>query len=208
MTHQIISASKSHAFNICVATQQLGNVVSGVGLHARNLVSQLCADGHRVTVVAPVDQQPSEVLGYRFVGVPRPWPAQNQARWFWLSVSFARVISQLQSKERFDLIHFTDGREALFCRSNIPLVGNVNDTYSAEASSPGYYRRYYNDWLFRWVYYHFVRRCEAIGLPRLQAVLANSRYTAEAITGQYHLKPRQVHTIYKSIDAERYQGAP
>jgi glycosyltransferase involved in cell wall biosynthesis len=202
-----MSASPPHQLELCVFTQQIGSVLSGIGLHARNLVGRLCADGHRVTVVAPLDQRPQSELGYTFVGVPPAWPARNQARWFVLSLSFARAWSRLQRHASFDLAHFTDAREALFCRSNVPLVGNVNDTYAAGVRSLCYYRPHYHDWASRWGYYHFVRLCEAAGLPRLQAVLANSRFTAQVVEAEYHLNPDRVYTVYKSIDAERYQPA-
>jgi glycosyltransferase involved in cell wall biosynthesis len=202
-----MSASPPHPLDLCVFTQQIGSVLSGIGLHARNLVGRLCADGHRVTVVAPMDQRPQGELDYTFVGVPPAWPARNQARWFALSLSFARAWSRLQGRASFDLAHFTDAREALFCRSGVPLVGNVNDTYSADVRSLGYYRCHYHDWASRWGYYHFVHLCEAAGLPRLQAVLANSRFTADVVKAEYRLNPDRVYTVYKSIDAERYRPA-
>ncbi len=100
MMKAAMSVSRPHSLNLCVVTQQIGSVISGIGLHARNLVKQLCADGHRVTVIAPVDQRPEGEPGYRFIGVPPAWPGQNQARWFSLSLSFARVLNRLQHQGR------------------------------------------------------------------------------------------------------------
>jgi glycosyltransferase involved in cell wall biosynthesis len=194
--------------HICVATQQIGQVVSGVGLHARNLVDRLVADGHRVCVVAPHDQRQTGTQPYEFIGVATPRFRDTQARWLSLSWSFARALPALRRQYGFDIVYFTDARESLFCRSDVPLVGTVNDTYAAEVRSPFYYRRHYSDWLLRWGYYRFVHRCERLSLPRLHAVIANSRYTARAVAATYPVRSDRLHLCYQqSIETERYAPA-
>lgn len=190
--------------SICVVTQQYKRVISGIGLYTRNLVSRLINDGHRVTVVAPLDQSPSGEEEFYFVGVAPPLFRHTQARWFSLAFSFARALRTLESREKFDLIHFTDARESLFCQTYAPTVGNVNDTYAAEVQSLSYYRRYYSDWALRWVYYHFVRYCESLALPRLKAIITNSHYTAKVVGSQCHIPNERLYICYKSIEPERY----
>lgn len=193
--------------SVCVVTQQYRQVVSGIGLHANNLVAWLVGDGHRVTVVAPSDQHLAGGSKFRFVGVPPPLFRHNQARWLSLAWAFARALRSLELKESFDLVHFTDARESLFCRLRAPVVGNINDTYAAEAGSLTYYRRHYADWALRWAYYQFVRQCEARALPRLQAVIANSHYTAEVVASQYRVSRERLYTCYKGIEPEQYSLA-
>ena len=193
--------------SVCVVTQQLGRIISGPGLHASNLARCLAAGGHAVTVIAPEDQRPPGALPYHFVDVPRPLFSSSQARWISLSLAFGRALKRLETETSFDLVHFTDGREALFCSSRAPRVGNANDTYSAQIESLGYYRRRYRDWGVRWLYYHFVHLCESRVYPRLDAVLANSHYTAEVISRQYHIDPARLHVIYKSVDASFFTPA-
>lgn len=190
---------------ICVVTQQIGRVFTGPGLHAANLVNRLVQDGHEVCVVAPHNQRPPGELKYRFVGVARPFLAGSQARWVSLSRLFAGVLAALQKEQRFDLIHFTDARESLFTRSTTALVGSMNDTYAAEIQPLGYYRRYYNDWLTRWLYYYWLHGVEKRSLLRLDAVLANSRYTARAIADQYRVPAGRLHVCYKSVDVAYWQ---
>ena len=190
----------NRSLRICVLTQQLGSVFSGIGQHTRNLVTHLTTAGHRVWVVAPYDQRPAGELPYSFVGVPNPLLKNNHARWISLSINFARCLTSLEKKYKFDIIHFTDAREALFSRTKTPIVGNMNDTYSAQLQSLAYYRHHYNDWLFRWVYYHFVHACEARGLPRLKAILAISYFTAEVMTSRYRLKPEHIYICHYSVD--------
>jgi glycosyltransferase involved in cell wall biosynthesis len=195
--------------SICVVTQQLGRVISGPGLHAGNLVRSLVADGHAVTVIAPADQRPPGDLAYTFVPVQRPLLEDNHARWVSLSYYFGRALHALEKTTRFDLVHFTDGREALMCPSAAlrAAAGNMNDTYSAELHSLAYYRRYYHDAGQRWLYYRFVHLAEGLALPRLQAVLANSRYTAGVVASQYRLDPQRLFVCYKSVEAAFYTPA-
>lgn len=190
--------------SICVVTQQYARVISGIGLHSQLLVAQLAGDGHRVTVLAPADQYSfvdSSVVS--FVKVPRPFLANSQARWLVLSWWFARALQNLDSS--FDIIHFTDAREALFCHSqHMPFVGNVNDTYAAEGGSISYYRKFYTDWFLRWLYYRIVRVCEKKVLPRFRAIIANSRYTAEVLRTRYPIVPERLWVCYKSVDLKKY----
>ena len=193
--------------SICVVTQQYNQVISGIGLHARNLVARLVADGHHVAVVAPVDQRPPGDLSFPFVGVSPPLFRRTQARWLSLAWSFARRLALLERRDAFDLVHFTDARESLFCRMHTPVVGNVNDTYAADVRHPVYYHRHYTDWLLRWGYYRFVKSCEALALPRLQGIIANSHHTANVVAARYHVSRGRLHLCYKSIDPEQYTAA-
>jgi len=194
--------------SICVVTQQHKQIISGIGLHTHNLVARLVADGHRVTVVAPMDQRPQGDLPFLFVGVSPPLFRRTQARWLSLAWSFARRLALLERRDAFDLVHFTDARESLFCRIHVPAVGNVNDTYAADVRSPVYYHRHYADWLLRWGYYRFVKSCEALALPRLQGIIANSHHTANVIAARYRVSRGRLHLCYKSIDPEQYTAAP
>jgi len=190
--------------SICVVAQQYGQVISGTGLYARNLIASLVEAGHHVTVVAPEDQRPEREPDFRFVGVPAPWFSQTQARWISLSKSFSRTLVALQRRERFDLVHFTDARESLFFRSSVTTIGNVHDTYAAGVRSPAYYRERYVDWFQRWLYYRFVRLCEARALPRLDRIVGNSKHTAKKLTAEYGISPEELRVCYVCIEPSEY----
>ena len=179
-------------------------MISGIGLHARNLVARLIADGHAVMVLAPEDQRPSNGETLSFVGVPPPLFAGSQARWLSLAWSFSRALRGLERVQVFDLIHFTDARESLFYDLRSPAVGNVNDTYAADIAPLGYYRRYYEDWLWRWAYYRFVKLAEAVALPRLPGLIANSQHTCKTIASQYGLRADRLNVCYKAIEPARF----
>lgn len=193
--------------SVCVISQQYRSVISGIGSYTQNLIDGLMVGGHTVTIVTPADQMTQGRAALRFVEVPLPRLAGSQARWISLALSFASALATLQRSTQFDLIHFTDARESLFCRWNCPAVGDVQDSYAAEARSPAYYRRHYDDWLTRWAYYRFARFCEARAYPRLDAVIANSRYTAAKIAAQYAIAPDHLHVCYKTIQQDRWRRA-
>jgi glycosyltransferase involved in cell wall biosynthesis len=193
--------------SVCVVTQQLARVTSGVGLHANLLVRRLLADGHTVCVIAPVSERPPGDLPFRFEAVQTRQFTGSHARWIPLSWGYARALAALEDRGSFDLIHFTDARESLLCRPTAPSVGNVNDTYAAEGRPPAYYRRHYADWLPRWSYYSFLRMCERFSLPRLGAVIANSQFTASIVLTAYKLPPNRLHVCYKSIDSDSWASS-
>lgn len=192
---------------ICVVTQQLAQIISGIGLHTHNLIHHLVAAGHQVYVVAPWDQRPTGSLPFRFLGVPRSLFSRSQARWFTLSWHFRCVLTRIQREVGLDLIHFTDAREALFMRRGTPAIGNINDVYAADVQSLAYYRTHYTDWLARWTYYRMVHLCERIALRRLDAVVANSYYTAGVIQARYSIPPERLYVCHKSIEPSSYAAA-
>ena len=195
------------ALNICLVTQQLGRVISGPGMYARNILCHLIKDGHQVTVLAPQDQAFDNSHGYQFVGIERKLFTNNHARWFSLSLSFSSALKKLERVTPFDLIHFTEVRDAFFCRTTTPRIGNINDTYPADIRSIAYYHRHYNDWLVRWGYYGIVHLFEQIFLPQLDALIANSVFTAKTIQTVYPDTAPKLITVYKSVDSTQFLPA-
>jgi glycosyltransferase involved in cell wall biosynthesis len=200
----------SNTLSICVVSQQFGAIVSGIGLHAWNLSHALARDGHRVTVVIPRSQKPLQVKAdIEFVLTPDPVLKANQARWLSVALHFGQTLCQLEVNRHFDVVQFTDAREALFAlNGRAPRMGHVNDYYAAEVKSvPWAYQKHYNDWLARWLYYQFVFACEKYTLPRLAAVVANSHYTADAVRRAYGVPDEQLFVCYKSVEASAYVTA-
>ncbi len=191
--------------HVCVITQQFRKTISGVGRHANYLVKDLLEKSHQVTVIAPYNEKPDQQLQYNFIPVPAPTLKESQARWISLSIHFRKALLRVSQDTHFDIIHFTDAREALFNPYKNISVGNINDTYSVQVNSLKYYKNYYNDWITRWVYYHFVHNCEKYTLKNsLAYIIANSEYTRSQVLENYHLNPSQVITCYKAVDLEKF----
>jgi glycosyltransferase involved in cell wall biosynthesis len=139
--------------------------------------------------------------------VPAAFMQGSQARWVSLAWNFARKLHQVNAARRFDIVHFTDAREALLFAGHHPaVVGNVNDYYAAQLRPLRYYRKYYADYHKRWPYYTFVNICERIGLRRLEAIIANSDYTRDVIQQVYRLDRRRLFKCFKCIDLSLFDG--
>lgn len=180
---------------------------SGVGLHANILINFLIQEGHSVTVIVSKNQIPADLPSTLIIkSVNEPLFNLAQARWLFLSCSFSKALKELEAVSDFDLIHFTDVRESYFCRAKAPMIGNINDTYSADLQSISYYRKLYKDWLFRWLYYFMDHQIEARRLPKLDCVIANSRYTYETVINEYPKCHEKVALCYKSVDINRYKN--
>ena len=189
---------------ICIVTQQLRNPVSGIGIHAKLMINRLVRDQYRVLVITPASEVIPE-LPVTYYPVTTPSLSNNQARWFFLALSFRKMLSRAIRNHCIDLIHFTDARESLFYTGQVPAVGNINDTYSALVHPLSYYAKYYRDWLVRWIYYRIVHALEKIALNRLTVVIANSQYTAGVVRKQYRLAAEQLRVCYKSIDPAPFE---
>ena len=195
--------------SICIATQQYSSVISGIGLHARNLLRGLRSDGHQITLLTQVTQTDNSIPNdVRVIAVQGfSLLQQSQARWIPLAWQFAKKLHSINA-DRFDIVHFTDAREALwFAGSHPAVIGNINDFYAAQLQPFGYYRQHYADAWKRWFYYFFVRQCERLTLHRLDAIIANSEYTRTVVQAAYHLPFRKLFKCYKCIDLDLYKVA-
>lgn len=190
---------------ILIVSQQFRNTRSGVGLHALNLVKSLISDNHDVTLLVPKDETPENpVQNLKLETVAPPNHHLRQGRWFGLALRFKKKISRILTSEKFDLIHFTDARESFFIEDlKIPIVGNINDTYSADLKPLTFYLENYSDGFRRWIYYNVVHVLEKNRLRKLDCVIVNSEFTKKTILEAYNLE--NVCLCYKSVDLVAYK---
>ena len=189
---------------ICVVSQQLKNVYSGVGLHTKLLVDDLISKGHDLTVIVPEKEKPIIQAPYKIITIPSPRFINSQARWLELSPKFSKILHSLEKKSGFDLVHFTDFRDSLFCRTTSPMIANVNDTYTAELKSLSYYREHYFDWFQRFIYYRAAHFFESRRLLELDAVITNSQFTYKTIKKAYGVEDKRLFKCYKAVNYSRY----
>jgi len=190
---------------ICIVTQQLGSVFSGIGLHSRILIEFLSKEGHSITVIVPRSQKPAGKCSYRIVTVNDARIFKSQARWAFLSIQFSNAIKKLEKTNDFDLIHFTDARDSFLCKTKTLKIGNINDTYPAELHPLKYYHENYIDWFQRWLYYRLMHFIESRKLLNLDYIIANSHYTYQTIMEQYQVPTSKIQICYKSVDIDRYK---
>jgi glycosyltransferase involved in cell wall biosynthesis len=191
---------------ICLISQQIGEIRTGVGTYANNLIPALAQAGHQAVVIGRGGSP--EWPGVEYHTLPSlPWDPIPE-RWLSFSWYATRLLHKLNQLKSFDLIHFLDAREAFFSPKHLsPLLGTVHDCYFADASrSPFYWKKTYQDWLPRYLYHQLARPLERRSLRKLDLIITNSHYVQRAITQRYRLSPDTVRTIYYGFSFP-WQGA-
>ncbi len=186
---------------VLIFTQQFGKRWSGVGTYATNLVAGLIKRGVEVTVVCP-EGMSAETPDIEVLQVAMKGWEKKVNYWPPLAWRFGIALRSICARERFDLAHFTDAREALFSPKRIiPLVGTVNDYYPASCPlNPAALKPYYSEWPSRWIYWRAVRLVEPLAYRKLAGLAANSRYVKDIISKAYRLNPARVEVVNYGID--------
>ncbi|MFA5363350.1 MAG: glycosyltransferase family 4 protein [Candidatus Omnitrophota bacterium] len=192
------------ALNICFFTQQYGCLWSGVGTYATNLINALSARGHQITVVTAEDKRRDTGHVPRNVGlvtVPVSSWDPSAGHWFSLARGYARMAKAFARSRRFDIFHFTDAREALFFSCpEIPAVGTMNDYYFIDVpANPLAFRKFYKDWVKRYLYYQAVHAVEPKALRKLSAVISNSQFLKEELMEKYRISGESMYVVYLGV---------
>jgi glycosyltransferase involved in cell wall biosynthesis len=185
---------------ICIVTQQFGQLWSGVGTYALNLVKGLQQRNIEVEVICPEGLgSESEKVCLHKVSL-QGWERKINY-WLPLAWKFAALIKQQKFYSRFDIIHFTDARESLFTPPGITVVGMVNDYYPITCPlNPLALKPDYSDWLMRWLYWRFIRVLEPMAYRKLDAVAVNSNFIAQELIKKYSLSRNNIEIINMGID--------
>ncbi len=179
---------------LCLVSQQLGEIRTGLGTYANTLIPGLAAAGHS-TIVVGRGEHPAGASAFR----PIRRVASDPTPEGWLSFAWLAARELRSIASGCDVIHFLDAREALFARrESVPLVGTAHDSYLAGApTAVGYWRARYTDWLPRYLYHRVARQLEGRALRKLDRLLSNSRYVARALAAHYAVQAR---TVYYGFD--------
>ncbi len=186
---------------VCIVTQQYGRRWSGLGTYATNLVEGLVERGITVTVICPEGMGNDDKV--KIVPVRMRGWEKGVNYWLPLARQFRKALIKLFRNDTYDVVHFTDAREALFApKLPAKTVGTMNDYYAADApANPFYFRKHYSDWPIRYPYYQFMRWVEPVALKKLDKVIANSRYVKDVLLKNYSLDAGRVSVINYGIDA-------
>lgn len=194
---------------ILVVTSQYGNLWSGLGTYATNLIHGLASAGHEITVLCPGLDPARADPRLRIVDSSAISVAPHMSNWLLLAWQFNKVVQRLLASEHFEVVHFADAREGLFCRSSKTLTsGMMNDYYFVEADrNPLHYRKYYSDWIKRWLFYNFSRVFEKHAIRALPLVLTNTEYVRQSLVAHYGADPARVHTVYYGLEGQHAAAA-
>lgn len=190
--------------NICVISIQLRSSLSGIGYYTRMLADGLVQHEHYVTLVVPEPEVPPTVTSdWQVIPFRLKSSGSTHADWLRMAPLIAREVKRLSTQHKFDLLYFTQARDALLCRHSSfdgPIVGGVHDYYFADAPfSPFGFRGDYVDWTRRWLYYQLVRLSEWVTYRRLDGLVFNSRGTQEKVAASYRLSNLEQTVCYYGI---------
>ncbi|MBI5206649.1 MAG: glycosyltransferase family 4 protein [Candidatus Firestonebacteria bacterium] len=199
-----IMENKFKKLSICIISQQYGalNNKSGVGTYTNNIVDYLCKQGHYITVLCPdVTENTISDNNIRLINIPIAKYDFSHGKWISFAYNAAAPLEEICKKTRFDIIHFTDAREALFCnKTDIPFIGTQNDYYFARSSlNPLMFKKYYIDWIKRYAYYNLVKYLEAKSLKKLDHIITSSMHTKEVISYEYSISKNKIDVVYNGI---------
>jgi len=190
--------------NVCIVSMELKSSTSGIGYYTRMLVDGLAGRGHALTLVIPESERLHESTNACQVRAWKYDRTGSHANWLWMAPEIARQVRRTCSEQEFDVVYFTQARDALFCRESDvtgPLLGGVHDDYFAQAPwSPTGFRRDYVDWPQRWLYYQLVRVLERRTYRRMDGLVFNSRVTEATVTKAFRLQRPARLVCYYGID--------
>ena len=193
--------------NICYLTQQYGNFVSGVGTYSTNLTNSVVKKGHKVTVICPKEKKREFVTSaVRLIEIERKKWDPSHGSWFTLSFQFFLELEKLIKEEKIDIIHFTDARECFFWNylgknKNIFTIGTMHDYIFMEADcNPFFYKKIYNDWIKRYVYYNSVKVLEKRCLKKIDFIICVSNFVREKLVSCYKIKEKNIINVYNGIN--------
>ena len=195
--------------NICYLTQQYGNFASGVGTYSTNLINLVSEYGHKVTVICPKEKKKEFIdPTVKLIEIKRKKLDPSHGNWFTLSFQFFLELKKLIKKEKIDIIHFTDARECLFYNffrknKNIFTIGTMHDYIFMKAKhNPFFYKKLYNDWIRRYIYYNSVNVLERRCLSKIDFMVCVSGFVKERLVSCYNVKEINTAVIYNGINFE------
>ena len=196
---------------VCIVSIELKSSSSGIGYYTRMLVEGLAQRGHALTLVIPESEQLNELPNGCQVWPWRYERTGSHANWLGMAPEIARQVKRVCAEQEFDLVYFTQARDALFCRHSVfegPLLGGVHDDYFAQApASPTGFRGDYVDWPQRWLYYQVVRVLERVTYGRMDGLIFNSQATEANVTNAFRLsRPARLVCYYGIADATNGQS--
>jgi glycosyltransferase involved in cell wall biosynthesis len=187
---------------ICVVSQQIKNIQSGPGLHTNLLIDSLVREGFKVIALSHGNESHNQG-SYVFIGKHIKPRIRNHAGWISFSYGIRNVIKEIEEKYQPNIIHFAEFRDGLLCKCNTPVISQLNDTYTVDLQSHTYYRKYYRDWISRWIYYNFSHYLEKQTVHKIDLPIANSLYTKSKFEINYP-NISEITVIHKGIDTKKY----
>lgn len=192
---------------ICFVSQQYGDISNGPGAYTTNLINYLSKEGHDITVICPARNCEVDQTGVNFIPIKAlEIEYLRHANWVTLAYAFAKKLKSLDI-EKFDIIHFTEAKQALFYSTKKTRVIGTQHDYlvSLAKRNPFRYRKFYPyDWMKRYFYYNTSKILEKRALGKLDKIITVCKASAQPLTDVYHIPKEKIEVIYNGINTKEY----
>ncbi len=190
---------------ILIVTKEYGNFKTGSGKYSHDLIVELSKfKDIKLSVICPLIEKSNDRLdGVNYFEFKKPNKSFGHASWLVYSSYLKREFTKAIKTEKYDIVHFTEARDALLIKKSDDLifVGTVHDYLFAEANID--YKKYQNlypfDWLVRIFYYNFGKLLERNTLKKFNKLISPSNYLNTILKNKYNLDKTKVDTINNGI---------
>ncbi len=198
---------------VLILARGFGSVSTGPGKYATVLADGLRKRQLDVTVVSwGTAPDPTETSSSNVIHITRPALDLRHGNWMMSSLHFRRVLDNLLTEDGFDVLHFTEARDALFFRGRTRgcVVGSLHDYLFAGASLRGRsYRAVYPlDYRRRLLYYNLGHLLEGRTLRRMDHLIATSKATASYVRDGYRIQPDRLTVVHNGLDPNPHRDEP
>jgi len=194
-----------HPLKICLVNLDfIPSRSSGLAVYGETLATGLARAGHQVTVVAARRKGLAEYEIIDSIRVHRvPLGRGNWISYAWHA---GLLVSELQRRDAFDIVHFADIHFAYHFRG--AFIASAFQSFRQRATSDGGLPYHSNraSLVAHWVYYHGARwLAEVPATSRARHLLASSRATADEFTTHYGVQTERVTVVPLGIDLARFR---
>lgn len=173
---------------------------SGLAIYTEKLVKGL-EKKYDITVIT---QQPKGTQREEYIGnvkVIRIPPSKlDKTKWISFGYNASKVVSKLDKKEKFDIVHFVDVHFG-YAYSK-PFVATLHQSFNQRLGSAGIfpYHSSFLNLIERYVYYNLAKILEKNAIKKAFKLAAVSEATKKEFVKNYNIAPSKIEVIYNGID--------
>ena len=173
---------------------------SGLAIYGEKLVKGL-AKKHDITVIT---QQPEGTQREEYIDnvkvIRIPLSKLDKTKWISFGYKASKLVSKLDKKEKFDIVHFTDVHFG-YAYSK-PFVATLHQSFNQRLKGAGMFP-YHSSLLNlveRYVYYNLAKTLEKKAVKKAFRLASVSDATKKEFVKNYNITSSKIEVIYNGID--------
>ncbi|MEK6940345.1 MAG: glycosyltransferase family 4 protein [Nanoarchaeota archaeon] len=201
-------------------------IISGLGKYSENLVKELNARDHDVTLITGQmpEQEIKEVIpaknGHNISIIRIPLPQGDILdkiipNFFDKRIFFNNRIKKFFTKNPrffndFDLVHCMDENNSYWLNTispNIPVVTSINAYYAISTSwNPLRYYDWNADTIIKYFYYNIMKYRIRNAMTKADLLIANSVFTKNQVANNSKISKKKILVVYRGIDFSQFKN--